>query len=179
MSTQFDPTIYSKKSNEVKDGFQSILQRLNQKMERDKLVQNTTDDLRKILQVDRVLLYHFYTMWEGQVTVESLSDKKFSISGSTGPNQCFGDEYAAMYLEGRVRAIADIETEPIQTCHRDFLRYLQIRANLVVPILTSRGLWGLLITHHCTSSRYWSELDIERMKQGALILSSAPSIQEN
>jgi len=108
-----------------------------------------------------------------------LSNQDLSISGSTGPHQCFTDEYAATYLAGRVRAIADIEIEPINDCHRDFLRDLQVRANLVVPILTPRGLWGLLVAHHCQGSRHWSEENIEQMKKAALVLATAPSIRNS
>ncbi|MEM9979259.1 MAG: CIA30 family protein, partial [Cyanobacteria bacterium P01_D01_bin.2] len=78
-----------------------------------------------------------------------------------------------------VRAIADIETEPIEACHRDFLRYLQVRANLVVPILTSGRLWGLLAAHSCQGVKTWSEADIERMQAGALTLASSPSIRDD
>jgi GAF domain-containing protein len=178
MSTQFDPNIHSRRPTSEVHALQSILQRLNQKLQRDELVQSTTDNLRRFLAVDRVVLYYFYKQWEGQVTCEALSKPELAIIGSTGPDQCFNDDYAAMYLDGRVRSIADIETEPIQPCHRDFLRYLQVRANLVVPILTDKGLWGLLVAHHCQSPRSWSEKEIERMKEGALILATAPSITE-
>ena len=179
MSTQFDPTIHSGPRDSAVGAMKSILQRLGQTMPRDQLVQSTTDDLRSFLQVDRVVIYYFYNQWEGQVTFESLSDQKYSIYGSTGPDQCFNDEYAALYLAGRVRAIADIETEPIEACHRDFLRYLDVRANLVVPILTTQGLWGLLTAHHCQSVKDWSDEDIKRMQKGALALASAPSIKDN
>lgn len=179
MSTQFDPTIHSGPRDSEVGAMKSILQRLGQTMQRDQLVQSTTDDLRSFLQVDRVVIYYFYNQWEGQVTFESLSDQKYSIYGSTGPDQCFNDEYAALYLAGRVRAIADIETEPIEACHRDFLRYLDVRANLVVPILTTQGLWGLLTAHHCQSVKDWSDEDIKRMQKGALALASAPSIKDN
>ncbi|MEM9977071.1 MAG: GAF domain-containing protein, partial [Cyanobacteria bacterium P01_D01_bin.2] len=137
MSTQFDPNIHPRPLNSEVKELRNIFRRLNQTMQRDEVVQGTTDDLLGFLKVDRVVLYYFYRQWEGQVTFESLSDPRFSIYGSTGPDQCFNDEYAALYLAGRVRAIADVETEPIEACHRDFLRYLQVRANLVVPILTS------------------------------------------
>ncbi|MEA5464448.1 GAF domain-containing protein [Leptothoe sp. PORK10 BA2] len=157
----------------------SILQRLSQTMQRDQLVQSTTDDLRKALQVDRVVIYYFYNQWEGQVTFESLSDRKFSIYGSTGPDQCFNDEYAELYLAGRARAIADIEVESIEPCHRDFLRHLNVRANLVVPILTTKGLWGLLAAHHCQGSKVWSDADIKRMEADALVLATSSSIKDN
>ncbi|MEO0870109.1 MAG: GAF domain-containing protein, partial [Cyanobacteria bacterium J06642_11] len=156
-----------------------ILQRLSQNMQRDQLVQSTTDKLRNFLQVDRVVVYYFYNQWEGQVTFEALSTQKFSIYGSTGPDQCFSDEYAERYLAGRIRAIEDIETATIEPCHRDFLRHLQVRANLVVPVLTAQGLWGLLAAHHCRGPKIWSEADIEQMCAGASTLSLAPSIKDS
>jgi GAF domain-containing protein len=160
------------------DQIDQLLRRLNQKMQRDQLVQDTTDELRRLLQVDRVLLYYFYKQWEGQVTFESLSDSRYSIFGSTGPDACFNDEYAELYLAGRVRAIGDLAVEPIADCHRDFLLDMQVKANLVVPILTSQGLWGLLVAHHCQGTRSWSAEDIERMQAGASVLATASSISD-
>ncbi len=136
-----------------------------------------THDLQQMLAVDRVLLYYFYRQWQGRVTFEALSDQQFSIFGSTGPDDCFNGEYAALYLAGRVRAIADIDAEPIADCHRDFLRGLQVRANLVVPVLVTDGLWGLLVAHHCQSTRAWAEADIAAMRHGAETLAIAPSIR--
>ncbi|PSB28553.1 GAF domain-containing protein [Stenomitos frigidus] len=153
---------------------QRLITRLSLNLERDQLVRQTTGDLQRSLNVDRVFLYYFYRQWKGQVTFEALSDPKFSIFGSTGPDACFNDEYAALYLAGRVRAIEDIETEPIVECHRDFLRDLQVRANLVVPILIPQGLWGLLVAHHCQSTRSWAEADITAMQEGARAI--VPSI---
>lgn len=163
--------------NSEAGAMQSILQRLSDSMQRDQLVQKTTDTIRSSLQVDRVAIYYFYNQWEGQVTFESLSDNDFSIYGSTGPDQCFNDEYADLYLDGRIRAIEDVETASIEPCHRDFLRHLRVRANLVVPVLTDKGLWGLLVAHNCRSPKAWSEADIEQMRAGAVTLSSASSIR--
>jgi GAF domain-containing protein len=159
-------------------GLQRVVNRIIQVMERDDLVQETTDRLRDALQVDRVVLYYFYRHWEGRVTFESLSQSEFSILGSTGPDECFNGEYAKMYEEGRVRAIEDIETAAIADCHRDFLRTMKVQANLVVPVLTQKGLWGLLVAHHCRSTHPWSESDVKLMQDGATTLATAPSIRD-
>ncbi len=174
-NSEFNPNLTKYRDR----GLQRILERLITTMERDELVTQTTNRLRESLQVDRVVLYYFYNQWQGQVTFESLSSEEFSILGSTGPDECFNGEYAAMYLAGRTRAITDIEIEPIHDCHRDFLRNLQVRANLVVPVLTPKGLWGLLIAHHCQAPHSWSPLDIELMQTEAQILATAPCIQES
>ncbi|MBN4003092.1 GAF domain-containing protein [Nostoc sp. LPT] len=170
---------FHQSSDRRQQGLQKLLARLVRTMQRDELVRQTINQLRESLQVDRVVLYYFYGQWQGQVTFESLSSKELSILGSTGPDDCFNDEYAALYLAGRVKAIADIELEPIQPCHRDFLRNIQVRANLIVPILIPRGLWGLLVAHHCQGPHYWSPSDIEMMQIGAQTLATDRNILES
>ncbi len=156
---------------------QTIFDRLSRDLARDTLIQTTTDELRKMLNADRLVLYYFYYKWSGRVTFESLSDPKFSILGDSGPDECFNGEYAKLYEDGRVRAITDIESEPIQSCHRDFLRQLQVRANLVVPVLTERGLWGLLVAHHCQSTYAWHPDEITAMQTAATNLAISSSIK--
>jgi GAF domain-containing protein len=158
---------------------QSIFDRLSRDLARDILIQTTTDELRKQLNADRVVLYYFYYEWSGRVTFESLSDPKFSILGASGPDECFNSEYAKLYQDGRVRAIPDIDSEPIQPCHRDLLKELQVKANLVVPILIDRGLWGLLVAHQCQSTYNWSMSDINAMQSAATKLALAPSVKDS
>ena len=158
---------------------QTIFDRLSRDLARDTLIQATTDELRQLLNADRIVLYYFYYQWSGRVTFESLSDKKFSILGASGPDGCFNGEYAKLYEHGRVRAIPDIETEPIQPCHRDLLRELHVKANLVVPILTERGLWGLLAAHHCQSTYHWQPSEISAMLAGAHQLATFPSVRDS
>ncbi|MEM9275449.1 MAG: GAF domain-containing protein [Cyanobacteria bacterium P01_F01_bin.143] len=159
-------------------GLKQVLSRLSQNLVRDNVVQEVSNALRDYLEVDRVVLYYFYQQWEGQVTFEALSAPEYSIFGSKGPDDCFNGEYAAMYQAGRVSAIADIETSPLTECHRDFLRGLNVRANLVVPVLPPQGLWGLLIAHHCHEPRSWSQTDIEKIQQGAKKLAESESIYQ-
>ncbi len=158
---------------------QTIFDRLSRDLARDTLIQSTTDELRKTLNADRVVLYYFYYQWAGRVTFESLSDPKFSILGASGPDQCFNSEYAKLYEDGRVRAIPDIESEPIQPCHRDLLRELAVKANLVVPVLIDRGLWGLLVAHQCQTTYAWSSAEISTMQSGAEKLAMSDSIKNS
>ncbi|MEG4203082.1 GAF domain-containing protein [Microcoleus sp. Pol7_A1] len=161
------------------DRLQNILNRLTDRLKRDVLIEKSLYDIREVLQSDRAVLYYFYRQWQGQVTCETLSAIELSILGSTGPDECFSGEYAALYEAGRVRAITDIEVEPIHECHRDFLRSLKVRANLAVPILTKKGLWGLLIAHQCSGPRTWSRSDIEFMQQQAQNMAMSPTIQDS
>ena len=53
------------------------------------------------------------------------------------------------------------------------LTQFQVKANLVVPILLDKGLWGLLIAHHCSTPRKWQQLEIELLEQLATQISIA------
>jgi GAF domain-containing protein len=76
----------------------SVLSRITNKLQQDQVVNDTLQKLREQLNVDRVVLYYFYTQWKGQVTFEAISDHRYSIIGSTGADDCFNLEYAALYL---------------------------------------------------------------------------------
>lgn len=158
-------------------GLERLAQRLGNKLSQDALVIQVTKRLRETIEVDRVALYYFYSQWKGQVTFESLSDESLSIIGMTGADECFNQNYAQMYLEGRIQVTPDVSQANIQDCHREFLEEIKVKANLVVPVLTEKGLWGLLAAHHCTAPRPWTEADIATMKAGAKELAQAPSIR--
>ncbi|HLO50112.1 MAG TPA: GAF domain-containing protein [Kamptonema sp.] len=161
------------------DYLQIIIDRLANNLNRDVFVQENLNVVRQTLDADRVVLYYFYRQWHGQVTSESLRSRDLSIAGFTGVDECFNSEYAALYEAGRVRAIADIESEKIDECHRNFLRKVKVRANLVVPILTLSGLWGLLIAHQCIEPRSWSLSDIKFMEEKAQYIAISPIIRND
>ncbi|NJN72468.1 MAG: GAF domain-containing protein [Limnothrix sp. RL_2_0] len=152
-----------------------VNERLNRTLARNRLLQNIVTKLRRELQVNRVVAYYFYRPWKGQVIVESLSHDDFSILGSTGADDCFNDNYANLYLGGRVLRVEDIELTNFDECHLDFLRSIRVRADLVAPIIVKERLWGLLVAHH-SEPRAWSDLDVERIQSQSVIFAQAPSL---
>jgi GAF domain-containing protein len=162
--------------NSQKRGLNEVLNRITNKLQQDSVVNDTLREIRTFLNVDRVVLYYFYSQWKGQVTFESITDEKFSIICSTGADDCFNLEYAELYLAGRIKAVDNIETAEISDCHRDFLRSLQVQSNLVAPVLSKGNLWGLLVAHHCQNVRPWLSTDIDYIRQYSISLGASPSI---
>ncbi|ODH03182.1 diguanylate cyclase [Nostoc sp. KVJ20] len=143
----------------------AVTQRIRQSLELNEILQTTAAEVRQLFKVDRVLIYQFQEDWSGLVAVESLAEECMSILGFHVMDTCFKSTRAAYYQQGNTRAIADIETAGLSPCHIDLLRSLQIRANLVVPILQQERLWGLLIAHQCRSSRQWQQSEINLFNQ--------------
>ncbi len=147
------------------------------------ILQTAVREVRQLLQCDRVIMYQFEDNWQGKVVVEDMTVPWPSILGNMGADKCFRGDYADLYQQGRVKAINDIFNAGLEPCHVDFLDSLQVKANLIVPIVTSRSeenslstaensnlkfpgkLWGLLIAHECGDTRNWELQETELLSQ--------------
>ncbi|HEY9654098.1 MAG TPA: ATP-binding protein, partial [Crinalium sp.] len=128
-------------------------------------------EVRQFLQVDRVLMYRFEPNWDGTVVVESVAPGCMSTLGAMVQDTCFKNGGWQVYYRGRTQILDDVEQAPLSTCYKDLLAQLQVRANLVVPILEGRSatgktrLWGLLIAHHCAAPRHWRTFEVDFLTQ--------------
>ncbi|GAB4145077.1 MAG: hypothetical protein Fur0046_22640 [Cyanobacteria bacterium J069] len=143
----------------------SITQHIRQSLDLYETLNTTVDEVRQFLQVDRVVVYRFNLDWNGSIIAESASSRDFSIAGQTIHDPCFESLWQEPYQQGRISAIEDIHIENIQDCHRELLESLQVRANLVLPILYRETLWGLLVAHHCSGPRHWETWEIDLLQQ--------------
>ena len=101
------------------------------------ILQTAVREVRQLLNTDRVVIYQFLDNWQGELVVEDLMIPWPSIFGDSIADNCFSKEYAQHYLEGRVRAINDIQNAGLDQCHVNFLTALQVKSNLIVPIVIS------------------------------------------
>ena len=147
------------------------------------ILETAVREVRQLLQCDRVIIYQFQDNWRGKVVVENMTVPWPSILGDMGADKCFRGDYAELYQQGRVKAINDIFNAGLESCHVDFLDRLQVKANLIVPIVTSRTeedsiptpgssnlkfpgkLWGLLIAHECGDTRNWQPQEMKLLSQ--------------
>ncbi|MCD8488998.1 MAG: EAL domain-containing protein [Desertifilum sp.] len=155
----------------------AVTQRIRQSLELDYILQTTADEVRQLFAVDRVVIYRFEPDWSGLVAVESLAEGCLSILGFHVMDTCFQSTHAVYYQQGNTRAITNIETADLSPCHVELLKSLQIKANLVVPILQQERLWGLLIAHQCRSTRQWQQGEINLFNQ--LATQAAIAIQQS
>ena len=139
----------------------AIAQRIRKSLNLEKILNATVAEVRQVLASDRVVIFRFEPDWSGKVVVESVNNSTLSILGTNIYDACFKKAYVLPYKQGRVKAIEDIQTAKLSQCHIDLLAQFQVRANLVVPILTGEHLWGLLIAHHCSEPRHWQQFEID------------------
>ncbi len=145
-----------------------LAERIRQSLELDEILVSATFEVRQFLQTDRVVVFRVDPAINGmgKVIAESVIEPWQKLLGQKLEDGCFRQNgYDLMYQEGCVRAITDIDSGEITPCHADFLRQLDVRSNLVVPIRQADNLWGLLIAHQCDRPRKWTRGEIDFLQQ--------------
>ncbi len=143
----------------------AMLERIRSSLNLEEILTKAVEEVRHFLQVDRTVIYQFKPDWSGFIAVESVAENSLPILGTEIYDPCFGETYATLYQDGRIRATDDVYNAGIADCHLSLLARFDVRANLVVPILQGEKLWGLLIAHHCTGPRPWQKIEAECLKQ--------------
>ncbi|GCE93048.1 two-component hybrid sensor and regulator [Arthrospira platensis NIES-46] len=149
-----------------------MLERIRSSLNLQEVLQTAVEEVRYFLQVDRTVIYKFNSDFTGSIAVESVGAEWMALQGLDIRDDCFESSHARLYEDGRTRAIADIYNANLTACHVGLLEGLQVKANLVIPILQPKNvakdnskLWGLLIAHQCRDTRKWQAFEISSLKQ--------------
>jgi PAS domain S-box-containing protein len=142
-----------------------MTRKIHQSLDLEEILQTTVTEVRQFLRSDRVLIFRLLPDGWGIVTNESVSSQWTSLLSTSLYDPCFNDSYLESFTQGLITAKKDIYDGSISPCHVELLENLQVRANLVVPILQDKQLWGMLIVHHCAAPRQWQPLEIDLLKE--------------
>ena len=142
-----------------------ITQRMRQSLDLDTILNTTVQEVRQLLQTDRVVIFQFWQGGKGQVVVESVAAPWPALIDLMIHDPCFDARYKVLYQSGRSHSMDDVDRANLPACYVEMLRSFQVRANLVVPILHTDEIWGLLIAHHCQAPRHWQTTEVELLKQ--------------
>lgn len=142
-----------------------IAQRIRSSLNLEEILQTTVSEVRQFLQIDRVFIYRFEPDWSGIVAVESVVSPCLSIQWVRTQDSFFvGAAGRELYKQGQIHTVEAIDRAGLSACHREALAQLQIKANLVVPIVQGENLWGLLVANQCLAPRVWQPLELDLLK---------------
>lgn len=131
----------------------------------DQVLNTTVQEVRQLLQVDRVLIYRFCPDWSGDIIAESVAQPWQAVLGSHIHDPCFQGDLITQYRDGRINQIDDIHTSNLPPCYLELLTSFEIRANLIIPISHQDKLWGLLCVHYCGEPHTWQNWEVDILQQ--------------
>ena len=146
---------------------------IREKVNKIELLKIAVEQARKIIKLDRVIVYELDADWNGKILAESVLPGYPRALNSRIKNPCFAQEYGKKYRQDKTEAIANIHQANLTDSHLEQLESLSVKASIIVPILQSNGLCGLLIGHQCQQPRLWESSEIDLFTQLALQLGFA------
>ena len=184
----------------------TIAQRIRQSLDINEILSTSVTEVRQLLNNDRTIVYRFNEDFSGSILVESVSDPSFKLVGKNIVGNC-AKEKKLFFGSGIICAIENVETAKLDPDKINFLQQVEVKANLVVPIIIGETgkidwqivkesdyqeiikskisqietensqLWGLLIVDQCSEPRAWTLAEIELLEQ--LSVQMAIAIQQS
>ena len=138
---------------------------IRQSLQEEDIFRATVEQVRQVLKCDRVVVYSLNRDNYGIVIDESVGVGWTRVLGKTMEDPCFATDYINKYSDGRVKATDNIYEDNMTDCYLEQLKKLEVKANLVTPILHEQKLFGLLIAHQCSAPRSWQQHEIRWLTQ--------------
>lgn len=143
----------------------AVIQRIRRSLDLNTILATTVSEVRQLLGMDRVLICRLEENGSGGVLVESVGSDWQPMLNTQLSQGWLSQTTWESFQHGSVQAIADAPVANLtwgrEAEHEDF----QIQASLTAPILVGdRRLWGLLMTHQCSSTRQWDPLEMDLLR---------------
>ncbi|MEC4882385.1 MAG: methyl-accepting chemotaxis protein [Scytonema sp. PMC 1070.18] len=146
----------------------NILLSIRSSLNAEDLFQMTVTEARAALKADRVVIYHLNIHGGGKVIAESVASGFPVALEDTIKDTCIDREIIEAYKQGRILAVNNVLEAGFAPDHLNLMHRLQIKANLVVPIIQDERVFGFLIAHHCQEPHVWQSYEITFLRQLAL-----------
>ncbi|MEH2270124.1 MAG: GAF domain-containing protein [Nostoc sp.] len=150
--------------------FTEITLKIRQSLQIEEILQITVEEVQKILQTDRVLIYQLLPDQSANTVIEAVVSglpaiKEQSITPPYFQAEYLQQYYLQQYRQGRVLGLANLDLLEVEQSHLELMQQFGVKVNLVVPILVKEEVRGLLIVHQCDDSHHWSGFETHLLRQ--------------
>jgi two-component system sensor histidine kinase/response regulator len=170
-----------------------VIQQMRQTLDLEAIFTATTQELRQVINCDRIAIYRFNPDWSGEFVAESvggewialmrqqhndpsfkqdtLADSRCAAKTLSSTDEPVRDTYlqetqGGAYSKGTgYLCVTDIYQTEFSSCYISLLERFQARAYITVPIFCGSKLWGLLATYQNSGPRPWKTAEINIVVQ--------------
>ncbi|MBN4002143.1 PAS domain S-box protein [Nostoc sp. LPT] len=176
-----------RESAERERAIAQVIQRMRQTLDLETIFAATTEELRQVLNCDRVVVYRFNPDWNGEFVSESVGNGWISLieehnndphltEGVLQDGHCLakildGSNNHVEYPDLQVTpgasfiCVSDIYNAEFHPAYINLLERFQAKAYIIVPILHGSQLWGLLASYQNSDPRQWKSGEINIVVQ--------------
>jgi signal transduction histidine kinase/integral membrane sensor domain MASE1 len=147
--------------------------RIRRSLNMDDILQQTVEEVRQLLQADRVCILQVDPDGSGFVGAESVSERWPSIMGARFP-AAFVTTMQQVYDQQRLQVRDDVQADPaVFEYLQAFYAQYQVRASLTHSLMQNDQHYGSLVIHQCRSQYQWQAHEINLIERLAPQIESA------
>ncbi|HEY9657408.1 MAG TPA: methyl-accepting chemotaxis protein, partial [Allocoleopsis sp.] len=132
------------------------------------LFETTLTKARHLLSADRLVVYRLIDVENSDVVCASTAEGWIVLQPDPRDVLLIPQTYLKRCKRNDVVALTDVTQTDLSTDYQEWLSYLQVRAELLVPIVHHNELYGVLAVHHCATPHSWQAAEIQFAQQLAL-----------
>ncbi len=140
-----------------------IALRIHQSLNLEEILNASVDEVRQVLQADRVAILHLESSNSGIVVAESVAEDWSSMLGEFFPDTMWQEGESVQ--DQQIYAVPQIDQTTVSPEKYARFQKAQIKAYLIVPILQDSNLWGMMCVHQCSKSRQWQSSEVDLLLQ--------------
>ncbi|HEY9907360.1 MAG TPA: GAF domain-containing protein [Thermosynechococcaceae cyanobacterium] len=142
----------------------AIALRIHQSLDLDEILSCTVAEVRQFLEVDRVLVYHFTSIETGTLVAADFASQ-WNLDGGLDCHKTWYCDSQAVYKNDQSYIVPMIESQGLPPDYLSFMRLLEVRAKIAMPITVGGCFWGVLVLHQCCAPRQWQRFETDFLEQ--------------
>ncbi|MEB3340635.1 GAF domain-containing protein, partial [Okeania sp.] len=144
-----------------------LFDKIRLSLEIEVIFATTTQEVRKLLQAERIAIYKFLPDWSGKFVAESFAEGWNPLVGVLPiiEDTFLQENQGGRYANNETFAVDDIYQVGHTECHIQLLEQFEARAYVIAPILQGEKLWGLLAAYENSAPRHWQKDEVELLSQ--------------
>lgn len=152
----------------------SIANDVRASLELGDVLQTAVEKVQMLFDSDRVSIWKMQLDRSVKITAEALGDGNHSNLGKVVLDPCFdAPNWIDAYRQGQTHVVEDIYAHEMADCHRKLLEGLNIRAQIVVPIIQNGELWGMFSVIEGRNPRHWLVEEVRLLRELSVQLAIA------
>lgn len=144
-----------------KNSIASIILKISESASIDEILNGATQELQKLLGVDRVAIYQCRDSGQGIITAECSRAGWRAVMGMKIENIFALESGAEKGRYFAVQAIDNLEEESLSQDYKTILSQQQVKSSLMIPLVFRDRSLGAIFAHHCASTHRWETSEIQ------------------
>ncbi|MGB3612594.1 MAG: GAF domain-containing protein [Elainellaceae cyanobacterium] len=153
------------KAEQYEQALPDIIHKISDASYVESACQIAVQDVRQLLDVERIAIYKFRPDYFGDFVYESEPGAWPPLVGSAWEDTYLQDNKGGRFRTSEPFVADDIYTAGLSDCHVDTLEYFGVKSFAIVAIKQGEKLWGLLSAFQHSGPRHWLGRDITALAE--------------